>query len=376
MHIGIDASRATVANPTGTEHYAWRVINELLRASAADRFSLYLRDEPPPGCFVAGPHIEQAVIPFPRLWTHVRLSAEMLRRAPDVLFVPAHVLPLVHPRRSVVTVMDLGYRHHPEMHLLRDRLYLDWSTRWNARHAHSVITISAATRDDLVAYYDTDPHKITVVYPGIDESIRREENPAEIARARAHHGLPERYLLYVGTLHPRKNVAGLVRAYARTLGEWPSALGEAPGLVIAGKKGWLYDEIFAEVQSRGLDNRVRFTGYVPREELIPLLSGADAFVFPSLFEGFGFPILEAMACRVPVITSNASSLPEVAGDAALLVDPRDESALAHAIIRVLSDGALRATLVERGLRRAASFTWARCGSETMAVLQRAGGAVA
>ena len=373
MHIGIDASRATVAKPTGTEHYAWRIINELLRRSNADRFSLYLRDDPPAGCFVAGPQVEQVVIPFPRLWTHLRLSVEMLVRAPDVLFVPAHVLPLIHPRRSVVTVMDLGYRYYPETHPWRDRLYLDWSTRWNARKAHAIITISAATRNDLIGHYGTDPEKITVVHPGIDETIRREEDPARIRQVAARYDLPGHYLLYIGTLHPRKNLVRLVRAYGHMLSAWLPTFGNPPGLVLAGKKGWLYDEIFAEIRSLGLESRVTFTGYVPQEDLIPLLSGADLFVFPSLFEGFGFPILEAMACCVPVITSNVSSLPEVAGDAALLVDPHDESGLARAITQALTDDALRTNLTVRGLERVASFTWTRCGSETMAVLQRAGG---
>ena len=372
MHIGIDASRATVADPTGTERYSWRVINELLRGSDTDRFSLYLRDEPPAGCFVAAPQVEQIVMPFPRLWTHVRLSAEMLVRTPDVLFVPAHVLPLIHPGRSVVTVMDLGYRYYPQTHPWRDRLYLDWSTRWNARQARSVITISSATRDDLIRHYGIRPNKITVVYPGIDASICREEDPGRIAQVRSHSGLPERYLLYIGTLHPRKNLARLVRAYARVLGEWPRTLGEPPGLVLAGKKGWMYDEIFAEVRSLDLSGRVVFTGYVPPEDLTPMLSGADLFVFPSLFEGFGFPVLEAMACHIPVVTSNVSSLPEVAGDAAVLVDPLDEAGMAQAILRALIDSSLRVSLVERGIERVASFTWARCGAETMAVLRQSG----
>jgi len=372
MEIGIDASRATTPQPTGTEHYSWRLINGLLRLSDGHRYRLYMRERPAVGHFLDVSHAEHVVMPFGRLWTHARLSAEMLLHPPDVLFVPAHVLPLIHPRRSVVTVMDLGYRYYPETHPWQDRLYLDWSTRRNAHQARQVITISGATRDDLIRHYGTDPAKITVVYPGVDEEIVREEEPDRIGEVRSHYGLTDSYLLYIGTLHPRKNLVRLIRAFGRMLSEWPSEAGESPMLVLAGKKGWLYDQIFAEAHALGLENRVIFPGYIPQAHLLPLLSGAGAFVFPSLFEGFGFPILEAMACHVPVVTSRASCLPEVAGDAALLVDSHDEADLARAMTRITTDPALRAALVERGIRRAQEFTWERCARETLAVLERAG----
>ncbi len=372
MHIGIDASRATTSQPTGTEHYSWRLINGLLRLSGGHRYRLYMREHPPIGHFLDAPHAEQVIMPFPRLWTHIRLSAEMLHDPPDVLFVPAHVLPLIHPRCSVVTVMDLGYRYYPETHPWRDRLYLDWSTRWNVCQARHVIAISRATRDDLLRHYGADPAKITVVYPGIDEEIVREQEPARIEEIRSYYGLPESYLLYIGTLHPRKNLSRLIRAFGRMLGEWLPEAGEPPMLVLAGKKGWLYAQIFAEVRALGLESQVTFPGYIPQSHLLPLLSGAAAFVFPSLFEGFGFPILEAMACQVPVVTSQASCLPEVVGDAALLVDPHDEAALAHAMMQVTTNAALRADLIERGIRRAQEFTWERCARETLTILEKVG----
>jgi len=371
MRIGIDASRAIVPQPTGTEYYSWRLINALLQFSGEHRYRLYMRERPSAGHFVETPHAEHVVMPFPRLWTHVRLSVEMLRRPPDVLLVPAHVLPLIHPR-CVVTVMDLGYVYYPETHRWGDRLYLDWSTRWNVHQANHIIAISQATRDDLVRHCAADPARITVVYPGLDEALFVSPEPGRIEEVRARYGLPENYVLYVGTLHPRKNLVRLLRAFGRLAGEWPAGEGEPPALVLAGKKGWLYDQIFAETQVLGLHSRVLFPGYVPRPDLLPLMRGAAAFAFPSLFEGFGFPILEAMACRVPVVTSRASCLPEVAGDAALLVDPHDEGGLAHALTKVLTDSTLRADLIERGLRRAREFTWARCAAETMAVLEQVG----
>jgi len=332
------------------------------------RFRLYLRERPAEGRFEEAGHAEQAVMPFPRLWTHLRLSFEMAVRPPDVLFVPAHVLPLIHPRRSVVTVMDLGYLYYPQTHRCLSRRYLDGSTRWNARQARRLIAISGATRDDLVRRYGTDPAKVTVIYPGVD-GMGRVDDEEEIRGVRARHGLPSLYLLYVGTLHPRKNLVRLVRAFGLLLGSWPSTAGRPPALALAGKKGWLYDEIFAEVRRLGLEGRVLFPGYVPQADLPALISGASAFVFPSLFEGFGFPVLEAMACDVPVVCSRASCLPEVAGDAALLVAPQDEADLAGAMARVLHDEALRTELVARGRVRAAWYTWERCARETLAVLE-------
>lgn len=370
MLIGIDASRATSPEPTGSEHYSWRLINGLLSIPGEHRHRLYMRDRPPAGHFRDAPGVEQVVIPFPRLWTHLRLSAEMMARPPDVLFVPAHVLPLAHPRRSVVTVMDLGYLAYPEAHRWADRVYLDQSTRWNVRQARHIIAISGATRDDIVAHYGTDPARITVIYPGVNEEVVRVEDAGHIQSVRLRYGLPATYLLYVGTLHPRKNLARLVRAFGTVLKTWPPTAGEPPSLVLAGKKGWLCDEIFREVRTLELEGQVIFPGYIPQGDLPALMSGARAFVYPSFFEGFGFPILEAMACGTPVVCSRASCLPEVAGDAAWLIDPRDEADLARGMERVVSDETLRAELVERGRRRVAGFTWARCARETLAVLER------
>jgi glycosyltransferase involved in cell wall biosynthesis len=395
MLIGIDASRATLPQPTGTEHYSWRLIHALVALCQGPRaehhFRLYTREAPPPGSLPTGSGVESVIIPFPRLWTHIRLSAEMLLRRPDVLYVPAHVLPLIHPRRSVVTIHDLGYLFYPDAHQPAERVYLERSTRWNARVATRVITISAATRDDLISAYGVDPARVIVVYPGVNEEVRRVDDPAQIAAVRARYRLPERYLLYVGTLQPRKNLIRLVRAYADLLRDQPRSgtmsqyasqsvsetvsepasrsLPQSVSLVLAGKRGWLYDTLFAEVSNLGLEQHVHFTGYVEQADLAALISGADAFVYPSLYEGFGFPILEAMACGVPVVCARSSCLPEVGGDACLLVDPHDEADLARALTRVLSDAQLRAELIERGYRRTAGFTWERCARETLAVLE-------
>ena len=365
MWIGLDASRATAARRTGTENYARRLIAGLLaNAAGRHRFTLYLRDRPGAGSSAwlpTGPGIETRFIPFPRLWTHLRLSAELLRRPrPDVLFVPAHVLPLAHPLPSVVTVHDLGYRYFPEAHPTAQRLYLDWSTRFSARGATRVIADSQATRHDLVRFYGIPESKIRVVYPGFDETLAL----TDPARVRARYGLPQAYVLHVGTLQPRKNIGRLIEAMELLKTRAPGVR-----LVLAGRAGWLSEPIVA--RARALPGLVQLLDYVPDEDLAGLYSGARAFAFPSLYEGFGFPVLEAMACGTPVVCANTSSLPELAGDAALLVDPLDTTALASTLGRLLDDPSLRASLTERGLAQVRQFSWAKAAEEVMGVMEEA-----
>jgi glycosyltransferase involved in cell wall biosynthesis len=373
MLIGIDASRVTVARRTGTENYSLHLIQELLVSCEVHRYRLYFNEAPLPNLFPG--HAELRVIPFPRLWSHVRLSWEMANRQPDVLFVPAHVLPLIHPSRCVVTVHDLGYLYHPEAHTLAQNAYLRWSTRYNARVARRILADSEATRRDLIQHYGIEPGKIVVVYPGRDETLAPITDPTALAAVRARYHLSHPYLVYVGTLQPRKNLVRLVAAFASLLGSMASA--GQPGfpdlkLVLAGQKGWLYESLMNEVCQQGLGDRVILTGYVSDACLAPLLSGALGFVLPSLYEGFGLPVLEAMACGTPVICSNVASLPEVAGDAALLVDPLDTEALAAAMGRILTQDGLRRQLVDRGFRQIQKFSWRRCAQEALQVLEDVG----
>ena len=359
MLIGIDASRAVAACPTGTEVYSRRLIQALLTLESPHRFRLYLRSTSPANTF---PGAELRVIPFPRLWTHLRLSWEMAHRPPDVLFVPAHVLPLIHPRVSLATIHDLGYLYFPEAHPWRQRLYLDLSTRWNARIAAHLLADSEATKADIVAHYGTPPEKITVAHPGRDETLAPVRDPALIEAVKARYGIVGDYFLYLGTLQPRKNLARLIAAFA--------ALPPETVLVLAGKRGWLYEDLFAQVGRLSLEGHVLFPGYVPDEDKAALLSGAVAFVFPSLYEGFGLPVLEAQACGCPVITSTTSSPPEVAGDAALLVNPSDTEAITAAMQRIATDSGLRKTLIERGFVNVRRFSWAACARSVLSIIEQ------
>ncbi|MBI5876582.1 MAG: glycosyltransferase family 4 protein [Chloroflexi bacterium] len=357
MLIGIDASRAARAQRTGTENYALQVIRRMTADDGVHRWRLYLQAPPPPGLFPA--RAETRVIGVPRLWTHIGLGWETWRRPPDALFVPAHVLPIAHPRCTVVTIHDLGHRYFPEAHTPAQRAYLEWSTRRAVRHATRLIAVSAATRDDLVRLYGADAQRIRVVHHGVDA-------PSDAAPTaplpRFDPPLAPRWLVAVGTVQPRKNYARLIEAFAAF-----SRPREELSLVIIGRPGWNAEPIIAQARAAG----VIVTGHIPDDARDALVRGAAAYVLPSLYEGFGMPILEAQALGVPVVTSSTSSCPEAAGDGALLVDPLDVRAIAAAMHRVLDDDTLRQSLIARGRANAARFTWERCAAATLSVLEEA-----
>ncbi len=373
--IGVDASRAFRAEATGTERYSQEILRHLLvlpQAAGAD-WRLYA-DRPPPARladWVAGlpDWVHVRVLPARRLWTHRTLAREVLRDPPDVLFVPARVIPWVLPPTRlppcVVTVHDVGYRYFPQAHPWRQRLYLELSTRWNVRVARRVIAVSRATAQDLVRFYRVPPEAIAVIHEGVTRVSP--PDAATVAEVQARYGLVRPYGLYVGTIQPRKNLARLIQAYARLV--------HGPGvgwdLVLAGRRGWLSDALYAAAGEWGVADRVHFTGYVAEPDRVALLRGARFFAFPSLFEGFGLPVLEAQQMGVPVMCANNSALPEVAGDAAILVDAEDVEAMAQAMLRLSQDEALRERLIAAGYENVKRFSWRKAAEETLAVLEAA-----
>lgn len=360
--LGIDASRAVSNAPTGTEYYSRALIDALPEPGSEFAFRLYTRGIPPQNFFPRTDNYEIRTMPFPRLWTHLRLSYEMLTQPPDALFVPAHVLPLIHPRNSIVTVHDLGYKFFPDAHPPLQRAYLDFSTRWNVKRARVVIADSYATRADIVKFYRAPPEKIRVVYPAYNARVFKPARDAnQILRVREKYGLTAPYLISVGTLQPRKNYARLIEASA--------ALPEEYSVVIVGKKGWLDDSIFERTRELNMTGRVKFLDYVPMEDLPALYAGARCAVLASLYEGFGFPAPEAQACETPLVCSNASSLPEAAGDGALYFDPRDVRAMTRAMEMVLQDDTLREQLIARGRENVKRFSWTRAAQEILEIVR-------
>ena len=362
LRIAIDASRSTARRSTGTEHYARRLIEALIEENRQRdypyRFTLYFRDVPPRGLFPPDEHTRHAIIPLRRAWTHLRFAGELWKMRPDLAFVPAHSLPFLFPGAGIVTVHDLGYKHFPAAHPYAQRAYLDVTTRYSQARASLVLADSQATADDLARFYGTPPAKIRVVYPGVDAAPLQASLPNSGA-IREKYNLPPRYFLFIGTLQPRKNIRGLAQAFAR----WQAAHDDGEtALVLAGSKGWLFDENWL----KGFRN-VRLTGYIDEADKGGLLGGALALVFPSLYEGFGFPVIEAMHCGAPVIASRTSSLPELVGEAGILADPMNTAEIAAAMGRVSEHQNLRRQMIHKGYAQAKKFTWERAAQKVIDV---------
>jgi glycosyltransferase involved in cell wall biosynthesis len=354
------------------------IIRHLLRLDRAltHEWRLYTHGLPPdlfldtgaPGGQPAPPH-RVVVLPARRMWTHRSLAQEVTQHSPDVLFVPAHVLPFVWPPGrlppAVVTIHDLGHRRFPHAHTIGQRLYLELSTRWAVHAARRLIAVSQATGRDLTLFYGATPEKIAVIYEAA--SPRTAPSPIEIEAAQTACGLLRPYALYVGSIQPRKNLERLIMAFARLCDQQRVEF----DLVLAGAVGWLSDSIFRCAAQTGLADRIHFTGYLADADLAALLQGARLFCYPSLLEGFGLPVLEAQYAGIPVMTANNSSLPEVAGDAALLVDPTDIDAIADAMLRLSRDEELRQRLIAAGHENVKRFSWQDAAQKTLAVLEQA-----
>ena len=297
------------------------------------------------------------------VWEQVMQPRVLRRIGADLVHGPVFVGPLAAPCPVVITIHDLSFIRFPELFYRGNRLYLTMMTRLSARRARRVIAVSDYTASETARLLGVPRERIDVVYHGVDPSFRP-LSANQVSAFRRRQGLPERFVLFVGTLEPRKNIAHLIEAFARIYD------GEVK-LVLVGGRGWLYDDLFAAVESLDMGDGIRFAGYVRSEELPLWYNAATVFAYPSLYEGFGMPVTEAQACGTPVLTSNCSSLPEAAGDGALLVDPHDVEAIAAGLEQLLDDAELRATLRRRGLAHARTFDWSRTAEETVQVYLRA-----
>lgn len=363
MRLGLDV-RLTYYSRGGIAKYIRRLAAHLPEAGAththfhfyrrthAERFSQRARRV---DCWTPAHH---------RIET-LALGAELLPWRLDLLHSPDFIPPRWGYRRSVITVHDLAFLRYPEFLTAESRRYYNSQIAYAVRRAHAISADSQATRDDLVNLLGVAPDKVTVIHLGLDPEFR--PRPAgDVQATLARHGLARGYLLFVGTFEPRKNVPTLLQAFARLRGRAP----DAPPLVLAGLKGWLFDETMALARSLGLEPHLRLLEDLPSGDLPELYTGAGAFVLPSHYEGFGFPVLEAMGCEVPVVIANRASLPEIAGDAALQINPDDPDELAQALHHVLSDSTLRAELVRRGRERVKQFTWEKTAHATLELYER------
>jgi glycosyltransferase involved in cell wall biosynthesis len=360
---------------SGVGHYTQRLVGGLAAIDQENRYT----------CLVAsdGPGLAVTQRNFARwptrvsfenhlvgdLWLLGYLPVRLRLWATDVYHGPAVFLPLVKlGYRTVVTIHDLVSFLFPETVPRKYSLYMRVMTRWAARSADRIIAVSRATKDDLTRALGVPDEKVVVIHEAVAPEFAAPVEPAVVEAVIRRYGIRPPYCLFVGNLEPRKNLGRLVEAFAGLRARRP-AREPIPQLVLAGTRAWLHGGIFEAVAAHDLAADILFTGYVTPADLPALYAGATCFVFPSLYEGFGLPVLEAMAAGTPVVASRAGAIPEVGGDAALLVDPRRPAEIAEAIETVLGDGQLRATLVARGRERARLFTWEAVARQTLAVYE-------
>ncbi len=373
MFIGIDYT-AAARQRAGIGRYTRELITALLALESAHQYVIFAATgglEPGTWNPQPSPNVHLRTIPLTdewlaRLWHRLRLPipVEVVTGPLDIFYSPDFVLPPTRRvTRTLLTVHDLSFMHYPETFVPPLRRYLERVVPRSIARADLVLADSAHTRSDIISLFGAPPDKVQVLYSGVHPRFCPEPEPGERERLRDRYNIGDQpYVLSVGTIQPRKNYVRLIQAFAHL----PTCTLRAANLqlLIGGGKGWLYQDIFAEAEKHG--NRVRLLGFVDDADLPALYRNAALFAFPSLYEGFGLPVLEAMACGAPVVCSNGSSLPEVAGDAALLVDPHDTDALAQAMARALEDADLRQKMIACGFAQAARFTWEQAACQLLA----------
>ncbi len=426
MKIGIDASRANREHKSGTEWYSYYLIRKLAQLDSKNQYILYT-DKPLRGELLdlrkEGTNLESAkrevtfdkkgyqeiksphnnfkakVLnwPFSFFWTLGRLSLEMIFNKPDVLFIPAHSIPLVYPQKTLATIHDVAfyksnflYRSEsigPEKRVFKKLInflvrvftlnkyrassldYLKWSTNFTLKHASRIISVSESTRQDILDVYKVDPQKISVVYNGFNKRVYNESNfnRKKQEEVLEKYGLERPFLLYVGRLEKKKNVPLLIEAFAKVKDDNPDM---DLNLVLAGDAGYGYDEVIYNIAGLDLYSQVYMPGWVDEEDMICLYSAASAFIFPSRHEGFGIPILQAFACRIPVTASCIPPFQEIGKKAILYFNPIDRKEMARAISSVVTDEKLREELIKKGSERVKKFSWEKCAQDTLEVINK------
>ncbi len=397
MKIGIDASRANVINKTGTEWYSYRLIQEFKKiADRSDQFFLYSKEKLNGDLNDRPVNFHSKVLNWPPryLWTQLRLSGHFVFNETDVLFVPAHTLPLRHPKKTVLTVHDIGFERFETLYSGKSigsgklsvnilsagvRLFtlgrfksneLDyhrWSMKQAIKSASHIIVPSKFTKSEIIKVYNIPESNISVIYHGVDtDNYRPINDGSTIVETLNKYKINEKFILYIGRLEEKKNTNGLIKSFARLKKQYKVN----HKLVLVGQPGYNFENIRRSILQNNLAKDIIMPGYVQYKDLAKLLNAAECFVFPSYYEGFGLPVLEAMACDCPVIASNYSSLPEICGQAAQLVNPKNIEDLASTIYKVLINEPLREEMKRRGRKWIKNFSWASSGRKTLETIKK------
>ncbi|MFH1671371.1 MAG: glycosyltransferase family 1 protein [Candidatus Portnoybacteria bacterium] len=375
MNIGVDIRVLARGARTGVEEYVINLLSHLLPLEPEVNFNLFynaLRKVNLDHSFLSFPNVnlKDFKIPNRLFFASARYfnqpKIDKLLGQTDTYFNPHFfVSPVSSKCRKVMTFHDLSFVHHPEFFSWRKRLWQRFlmKTKEEAKKADKIIAVSESTKNDLINLYQIKEEKIKVIYSGVGEQFRPIDDKRKKEEIREKYNLPDSFILYFGTIEPRKNIIGLVKAFELIRKKYSIRL------VIAGTKGWLFKDVFRAVRKSRYRKDIAFTGFVQEEDKPILYNLAQVFVYPSFFEGFGFPPLEAMACGAPTIVSNNSSLPEVVGNGAIMIDPNNIDELAWATEMALGDSNLRKQLIKRGLIQANNFSWDKCARETLEVLK-------
>jgi glycosyltransferase involved in cell wall biosynthesis len=370
LHIAIDA-HSVGTGLAGNESYITNLIEALAELDTRNRYTLYVTRREAVERFVdRWPHVtvRRTVPHTPLVRIPVILASELRRRPVNLLHVQ-YTSPPFAPCPVVATIHDLSFEHLPQTFKRRSRMQLRLTVRRTARVAAGLLVPSEHTRRDIIETYKVAPERISVTPLAASPIFRPIQDPRELNLVRERYGLPGDYVLAVGSIQPRKNLITLISAYSALRRERPGV--NLPKLALVGKRAWLYDETLREIEKHGLSDLVILTGYVPESDLPAIYTGAVCFVYPSYFEGFGLPPLEAMQCGTPVIVGDRTSLPEVVGTSGIMVDPFDVDGLAKALARVLDDANLRDELRVKGFARAQRFSWRETARLTLKAYEKA-----
>lgn len=369
MVIGIDGSRAFLNEKTGTENYSYNLIKSLSLIDTENSYLIYLRGKPKIDYSSWPKNFKFVHINFHRLWTQAGLALATFESKIDVLFVPSHTLPLIRRPglKTVMTVHDLGAEYLPFTHQIKQILYLKFITWVQLKTASHLIAVSQATKKDLISRIGIKEKDISVIYEGLNEALSEGSNVSFRDISSKYDIESQKYFLFVGTIQPRKNLERVINAFYALI---QNPLYKDFKLVLVGKRGWKSDQIYSLPKRLDIEPQVKFLGRVDDKELKTLYANSRAFIFPSLFEGFGLPILEAYASGTPVITSNLSSMPEVAGDGAILVNPLNEEQITEAMSQIITNDTLRDSLINKGRIQLKKFSWQKAATQTLSVLKR------